>query len=66
MVVTTIAPMTPLSQSQGGSRSPSRIPPIPRPTTRVTVTTMRAPTTAPNAVASSTPMRRPNAPLTAT
>ena len=64
--VTTIAPMTPPSQSQAGSRT--LWPRLPKPwrATSRTAQTMSAAPIDPNAVASSTPIRFPNAPLTAT
>ena len=63
---TTIALMTPFSQSQGGSPSPDAIPPTPRLAIATSTTRMSAANTAPKAAASSTPMRLPNVPLTAT
>ena len=66
MVRTTIAPMTPLSQSQGGSRKPAATPPKPWRATSTIEQTISAAPSEPKAVASSTPMRFPNAPLTAT
>ena len=63
---TTIAPMTPPSQSQGGSRTPATTPPKPWRATSTREQTMMAAPSEPKAVASSTPIRRPKAPLTAT
>ena len=60
------ASMTPLSQSQGGSRKPAVTPPKPWRATSTIEQTISAAPSEPKAVASSTPMRFPNAPLTAT
>ncbi len=64
--VTTIAPMTPPSQSHAGSRTLEPRLPIPCRAIRRTAQTMSAAVIDPNAVASRTPIRRPKAPLTAT
>ena len=64
--VTTIAPMTPPSHSHGGSRTLAPRFPTPCRAIRRTAQTMRAAVIEPNAVASSTPIRLPNVPLTAT
>src|SRR6266545_1618066 len=63
---TTIAPMTALSQSHGGSRTPASTPSKPWRATSTREQTMMAAPSEPKAVASSTPIRRPKAPLTAT
>ena len=64
--VTTIAPMTPPSQSQAGSRTLAPRFPNPWRAMRRTAQTISAAAIEPKAVASSTPILLPNAPLTAT